>query len=565
LVAFHTSPRTEFVYILIAWLAVAFRPLEHFATLAFKAVEQWKGSLDTEQIGKVVGHTVPGLITVEHPVSTDVETGDLLLVPGDQQEPNVGVALGHTGIDKGLRLQVLQLSLPKEIRSRLPKAPISEGRCAIIEGSEIDNQIGPVSDYRYENRDRLVGIVSPGTTTRELRFEVVRPGAELEEGRLIEVEVHGEEALYQVTDGVTREETVKQENKRGYAEAGARKIGYWSEEEEHFSPITWLPEPNTPVFLVEQQDAEVDYEAIGHFPHTPYPVSLDINDIVTHNTAIIGILGIGKSYLALEICERMIKDDINIICMDLTNQYKIELDPYIKNEFQKKVKERLNDAAAEGRESPEQNVEEGGSIQEFGRKMVEIINYFMDSDNNVLVINPSEYEVWKQTGGMFKGSAAMASLTPTGITRIVSESALKVVEEKGMTDCARCCLIFEEAHSLIPEFTAVASEGDKEATNGTARAILQGRKYGLGCLVVTQRTASVTKTVLNQCNTIFSMRVFDDTGIEFLSNYIGYDYAEKLSSLNDRHMVVSGKASSCRGPVQVRVNDREDFLRVARS
>jgi DNA helicase HerA-like ATPase len=53
------------------------------------------------------------------------------------------------------------------------------------------------------------------------------------------------------------------------------------------------------------------------------------------------------------------------------------------------------------------------------------------------------------------------------------------------------------------------------ATAATARAILQGRKYGLGCLLVTQRTANVTKTILNQCNTTFAMRMFDDTGKDF--------------------------------------------------
>ena len=109
------------------------------------------------------------------------------------------------------------------------------------------------------------------------------------------------------------------------------------------------------------------------------------------------------------------------------------------------------------------------------------------------------------------------------ITRIVSEAALAACQALGTTDAARCCLVYEEAHSLVPEWNAVASEGDKTAANGSARAILQGRKFGLGCLLVTQRTASVTKTILNQCNTIFAMRVFDATGMDFLANYIGPD------------------------------------------
>jgi uncharacterized protein len=128
-----------------------------------------------------------------------------------------------------------------------------------------------------------------------------------------------------------------------------------------------------------------------------------------------------------------------------------------------------------------------------------------------------------------------------------------------MTDRGRVCLVYEEAHSLIPEWNSVVADGDRLATSRSARAILQGRKYGLGCLLIIQRTANVTKTILNQCNTIFAMRTFDDTGKEFLSNYIGGDYAGVLPSLEARHAVVFGKASSCENPVLVRLNDRDLF------
>jgi len=158
----------------------------------------------------------------------------------------------------------------------------------------------------------------------------------------------------------------------------------------------------------------------------------------------------------------------------------------------------------------------------------------------------------------------MASLTPTEITQIVSEATLQIAQKQGMTDKARVCLVYEEAHSLIPEWNSVAADGDKTATNGTARAILQGRKFGLGCLLVTQRTANVTKTILNQCNTIFAMRTFDETGKEFLSNYISLKYANKLSTLLERQAVFFGRASSCENPVMIRLNDQADFRRVFR-
>jgi len=134
-----------------------------------------------------------------------------------------------------------------------------------------------------------------------------------------------------------------------------------------------------------------------------------------------------------------------------------------------------------------------------------------------------------------------------------------------MTDKARVCIILEEAHSLVPEWGSAVTEGDKSATNGTARAILQGRKYGFGCVLISQRTAIVTKTILNQCNTIFAMRAYDDTSKGFLSNYIGEDYANMLPNIEDRHAVYFGKASSSKSPVLIRLNDRDEFRKVFRS
>ncbi len=87
----------------------------------------------------------------------------------------------------------------------------------------------------------------------------------------------------------------------------------------------------------------------------------------------------------------------------------------------------------------------------------------------------------------------------------------------------------------------------------------------LGCMVVTRRTANVTKTILNQCNTVFAMRTFDETGKEFLANYIGREYAASLSSISERHAVLFGKASSCENPILIRLNDREKFLAAFRA
>jgi hypothetical protein len=243
------------------------------------------------------------------------------------------------------------------------------------------------------------------------------------------------------------------------------------------------------------------------------------------------------------------------------------LSPYYDLEEEKLDMEELNAVGTKGKNNAQQNVEEGGSIRQFEKTVKDKLRIFLDPTNEkrmLKILNPAQFEVWKQDSKLYKDRASMATLTPTEVTRLFTEATLEVLQEQGMSEKARCCIVFEEAHSLIPEWNAVVSEGDKAATNGTAKAILQGRKYGLGCVVVTQRTANVTKTILNQCNTVFALRVFDATGMEFLKNYIGEDYAGVLSTLEDRHAVVFGRASSCRDPVLIHLNERSDFLSVFR-
>jgi len=59
--------------------------------------------------------------------------------------------------------------------------------------------------------------------------------------------------------------------------------------------------------------------------------------------------------------------------------------------------------------------------------------------------------------------------------------------------------------------------------------------------------------------------MFDDTSKEFLSNYLGSEYASKPPSLKERHAVFFGRASSCENPVMIQLNDQSDFRRVFRA
>ncbi len=554
---FHRDKPVE-VFAILATLVVivVYRPLESIAAYVGWFLNRPKPLRGDDVVGTVAAHQSPGIVLVRQVEPKTIARGSPMFISDQHGPALLGVALNYVGRDEGNLLRVLTVAMPKGL------AALHNGRSPSGDGVAVS--ITVTDDQRAEIRalqwiDRLCGIVDSDTSPEFLQFEVINETG-LAEGCLIEARVGDQQrVIYQVVDGLTREEVVQQKNKYGYARAKARKIGRWDDGAGRFCPVTWMPRMNAPVFLLNNEEGDPADDCIGRFPSTPYGVRFDVTEGVTHNTAILGILGVGKSYLAIELVERMIAQGIKVLCLDLTNQYENLLADFI-DPAHEQVRRDILVAAGQGGVA-HQNKEQGGSKHAFKRAVFQSVREFMAAGNDhfLWVLNPAQFRVTKQVSGMYAGNAELAHLTAAEITSIFSDAALFMCQELGMTDEARLCIVYEEAHSLVPEWNSVAAEGDKMATATSARAILQGRKYGLGCLLITQRTANVTKTILNQCNTIFAMRTFDDTGKDFLGNYIGSEYAAVLPSLQPRHAVVFGKASSCENPVLVKLNDQADF------
>ncbi|MDD5644892.1 MAG: DUF87 domain-containing protein [bacterium] len=575
LLAFHQNFPKEILVISLAWLVIVALKPENRIFRLFEGIKRiWVTRMISIGIGEIAGFQSPGLVLVRQKEQKRIKFGTPLIFKDEHAPLKTGIALDYTGRDEGLLLRAIEFDVPSDTEEKLIQIaavmPINSVSKFELNSQDVDLF---QSVEIFKRREEFVGVVSHETSVDTLYFEVIQEHG-LEEGRLVEVSIRGKSVLYQVIDGMTKEEVVYKKNTFGYVRAKAKKIGLWNETDKKFMPVKWLPRANTPVYIKVTDEFVPNKDAIGHFEGTNYTVSVkSMHDLITHNSAILGILGIGKSMLAIELVERIISENIKVICLDLTNQYSEKLDKFYKKKTEEASLKAIQEAGEKDQDKWAENPEQGGSLPNLTQAVLDDLKDFLkpDNDNMLKIYNPSKLFAKKQlsdprsyqSGGQWQRSASLWTVTPVETTKIVAECVLEICQDQ-MSDKARVCIVFEEAHSLIPEWATVACDGDKAATNATARAILQGRKYGLGCLLITQRTANVTKTILNQCNTIFAMRTFDDTGKGFLSNYIGSEHANILPTLQERCAVVFGKASSCENPVLLRLNDRDKFLSVFR-
>jgi hypothetical protein len=74
-------------------------------------------------------------------------------------------------------------------------------------------------------------------------------------------------------------------------------------------------------------------------------------------------------------------------------------------------------------------------------------------------------------------------------------------------------VVVEEAHNYIPE----RGTGNAASTSIVRTIAAEGRKFGLGLMVISQRPARVDKNVISQCNTQIIMRVTNPNDLKALS------------------------------------------------
>lgn len=106
-------------------------------------------------------------------------------------------------------------------------------------------------------------------------------------------------------------------------------------------------------------------------------------------------------------------------------------------------------------------------------------------------------------------------------------------------------LFCDEAHLYIPE-RALSESADEISVGIFERIAKEGRKYGVGLVVISQRPSEVNRTVLSQCNNVIAMRLTngDDQSVikRLLPDSLG-GFGDLLPVLDIGEALVVGDAS----------------------
>jgi hypothetical protein len=119
-------------------------------------------------------------------------------------------------------------------------------------------------------------------------------------------------------------------------------------------------------------------------------------------------------------------------------------------------------------------------------------------------------------------------------------------------------LVAEEAHTFIKRYKEDAENQNAAGicTQVFEKIAREGRKYGLGLMLSSQRPSELSPTVLSQCNSFLLHRISNDKDQELVNRLVPDNLRgllRELPSLPSQHAILLGWAAEL--PIMVRMND----------
>ncbi|MFP4545819.1 MAG: ATP-binding protein [Methanomassiliicoccales archaeon] len=296
-------------------------------------------------------------------------------------------------------------------------------------------------------------------------------------------------------------------------------------------------------------------------------VEVDINEMVQKHVSILAKTGGGKSFLCGALVEELMKHDVTVLVFDPHGEYgsmrekgsqmSTERDFGVKTRgYKNKITEFATDTSINKGAKPLNftlsnleardllsltNIKKVRSYLTSLRKAIETLRgakkdyslkdiiHVLEAEEdaqNAVLINELEYlnevNIFASKGTkidelVVKGKTTVINMkgTPPDIQElIVSRICSAIFELRKLEKVPPMMLVVEEAHNYCPQQGTVSS-------SKIFRTIAsEGRKFGLGLTIITQRAAKVDKNVLSQCNTQMILKVTNPNDLKAITSSV---------------------------------------------
>lgn len=155
------------------------------------------------------------------------------------------------------------------------------------------------------------------------------------------------------------------------------------------------------------------------------------------------------------------------------------------------------------------------------------------------------------------------SLVPTEIVHIITTVISRIVFEalqryrKINQEILPTVLVMEEAHSFISRYNdANESESSAICTKAFEKIAREGRKFGLGLVISSQRPSELSPTVLSQCNSFILHRISNSIDQDLVAKLLPDNFRgllRELPSLPSQMAILLGWASEL--PILMKIRD----------
>ncbi len=293
-------------------------------------------------------------------------------------------------------------------------------------------------------------------------------------------------------------------------------------------------------------------------------IEVDINSMVQKHVCILAKTGGGKSFLCGDLIEELMKHDVTVVVVDPHGEYGSmkEKGPlpkggrdfavvprgfkdYIQEfatdtELNKEAKPlRFTLANIEARELLGLTTIKNGKVylnalrkaieavksvkKEFSLKdIIHVLESDEEGENSALINELAyleEVKIFAPSGTkidelVIKGKMTIINLkgTPPDIAElIVNRIGTALFELRKQGKIPPLMLVLEEAHNWCPQ------QGLAACSKIMRTIAAEGRKFGLGLTIISQRAAKVDKSVLSQCNTQMILKVTNPNDLKAIA------------------------------------------------